>query len=212
MLDHAGFALTISHMKRISDKALLGALALAVLGPPLPAGSAEPGPDTAQICGPIAAPISTSAPELFTALASAESEYESRGAEDAIWLRWIEAPDPTAQALLDEGMRRIRQSDFEGAEKALTTLIARCPDYAEGYNQRAYARFLAGKFDRSLEDITRALNREPKHFAALSGRIRILFSQGRTDLAREALTEAIKIHPWLRERRMLPIEPIEDDI
>ena len=163
----------------------------------------------AAMCAPPGPPLSTTTPALFETLASASGPQQAYVAENAIWVHWTAAPDATAQDLLDEGMRRIRQSDFIGAEAALDALVDHCPDYAEGWNQRAYARFLQGRLDDALADITEALAREPKHFAALSGRIRILFSQGRIELARHALTDAIRINPWLRERAKLPLEPIE---
>lgn len=187
-------------MFRACFAALIAAL------PVSPAWSAE----TVDACGEVHPPVSARSPDLFDTLLAAPSEWESRFAEDDIWRAWVVAPDATAQDLLDEGMRRIRQSDFAGAEAKFDALIARCPDYSEGYNQRAYARFLAGKFDRSLEDIARTLEREPKHFAALSGRIRILFTQGRILLAREAMSQALAIHPWLRERRLLGLEPLPE--
>lgn len=136
----------------------------------------------------------------------------ARTEEDAIWREWVMAPDDWAQDLLDTAMRKIRQSDFTKAEELLDELIAYCPDYAEGWNQRAYARFLQKKFDAALDDIRETLAREPAHFAALSGRIRILFSQGRTKLAQIALGEALEINPWLREKRMLNLEPIYEKI
>ncbi|MEM7505690.1 MAG: hypothetical protein AAF415_03010 [Pseudomonadota bacterium] len=180
------------------------------------AASAQTAPttaDPAQVAACVAPdkPVSARLPELFVALRAAESEAHSYPLEDAIWREWVVAPNPQAQTLLDDGMRRIRLSDFEGAERHFDRLIALCPGYAEGFNQRAYARFLQGRLDHSLEDIQEALMREPKHFAALSGRVRILFQQGRIGLAQQALAEAVEIHPWLRERRKLPLEPVEND-
>lgn len=157
-------------------------------------------------------PVSIRLPDLFTALGAAETEPQSYPLEDAIWREWVIAPTAEAQDLLDDGMRRIRQSDFEGAEARFDRLIALCPGYAEGYNQRAYARFLQGRFDDALADIRDALAYEPKHFAALSGKVRILFQQGRIGLAQQALAEAVAIHPWLRERRKLPLEPVDEDL
>ncbi|MEM0945036.1 MAG: hypothetical protein AAGI70_13940 [Pseudomonadota bacterium] len=161
---------------------------------------------------PVAEPVSTRAPDLFAALKAAPSERAGRVHEDAIWQLWVTAPDAASQALLDHAFGRLRVADYTGAETALTGLIERCPDYAEGYNQRAYAKFLQGRFDASLEDILLTLEREPQHFGALSGRARILFQQGRVEPARRALDAALAVNPWLRERHLLPLGPIGEEL
>ncbi len=154
-------------------------------------------------------PVSERFPDLFATLATAQDEGTARVTEDAIWREWVMAPDGHAQDLLDDGMRRIRQSDLDGAEAALSDLTVYCPDYAEGWSQRAYARFLQQRYDEALADIREALAREPRHFGALSGRLRILYTQGRIGLARRALTDAIEINPFLRERFLLPLDPLD---
>ena len=162
-------------------------------------------------CVPPEKPVSETYPALFDALALSPDETAARDDEDTIWREWVIAPDEISQNLLNEAMRRIRQSDFTRAEELLDELIAYCPDYSEGWNQRAYARFLQGAFDGALTDIQETLKREPRHFAALSGKVRILFSQGRIQLARRALAEALEINPWLREKRMLKLEPLYEN-
>ncbi len=141
---------------------------------------------------------------LFDALVTAKTEKVGRAAEAAIWAHWNEAPDANAQALLDLAHQRMRVYDNAGAIEVLDKLVLYAPDYAEGWNQRAFAHFRMEKFDKSLEDIASTLAREPKHFGALAGKVRILLRQGRAILAQKALREAVDANPWLRERRMLP--------
>src|SRR5690606_31046067 len=85
----------------------------------------------------------------------------------------------------------------------LDGVVADAPDYAEGWNQRAFIRFLRDDPDGSLEDIERTLALEPLHFAALAGKAMILMRQGRIEPGQEALRRAVEIHPWLKERAML---------
>lgn len=142
--------------------------------------------------------------ELFERLRNARTEQEGRLAEDAVWRMWMdEAPDmPTARAI-DAAMKARSSYDFDKALIILDEVVANAPDYAEGWNQRAFIRFLKEDFDGSLEDIEQALRREPKHFAALAGKAMILMRQGRMELGQKALRQAMEIHPWLKERSML---------
>lgn len=144
---------------------------------------------------------------IFQALKAAKTEGDGRELANRIWSSWAKAPDARAQDLLDDGMRRIRQSDFAGAEERLDALVSYCPEYPEGWNQRAFARFLRGDHDGSLEDLQRTLELEPRHFGALAGQGLNLLRQGRDDLAQRALRDAVALHPWLNERHLIAPDP-----
>lgn len=145
---------------------------------------------------------------LFDALRQARSEQDGRAAEEAIWQFWMRsAPTPEIEALVAKAMERRGAYDFEAARLILNEIVAEAPDYAEGWNQRAFILFLQDKLDDSLADIDRALELEPKHFGALAGKANILMRQGRFELGQKVLREAVKIHPWLKERGMLVPEP-----
>ena len=124
--------------------------------------------------------------------------------QNQIWELWIVAPDEQSQLMLDDGRERIRYGDYERAENVLSELIEYCPSYAEGWNQRAFVRFLRQDYGRALDDINEVLKLEPLHFGALAGRATTLINMGRTEVGVEALREAIKVNPWLSERHMLP--------
>ena len=146
---------------------------------------------------------------LFAALKAARSETEGRAIENEIWRFWLaDAPDATSRALVERAMKKRGVYDTEGAEALLDKAIARSPDYAEAYNQRAFVRFLRENMDGALEDADQALAFEPKHFGAMAGRALILMRQGRFRLAQDQLRQAVAIHPFLKERSMiLPTEP-----
>ena len=108
--------------------------------------------------------------ELFAQLAVAQSESEGRQAESRIWEFWFnESPNAEVRALLDAGRERIQAYDYEAAENYLDQVVEAAPDYAEGYNQRAYAHFLRENFSESLTDLEKTLELEPNHFGAMSG-------------------------------------------
>jgi tetratricopeptide (TPR) repeat protein len=140
---------------------------------------------------------------LHTRLLNAQSEPEAAAIAEQIWKIWLTAPDPHAQELLDRGIARRETWDLELSEALFDRLIDYCPDYVEGYNQRAFARFLRQDYDGALEDIDRVLAVNPYHFGALSGKALALMQQGRVRLAQKALRDALGVHPFLRERYML---------
>ena len=128
-------------------------------------------------------------------------------ASTALWAIWTDAPDERSQEMLDRGMRRIAARDLSGATEALDALVAYCPDYAEGYNQRAFAAFLRGDLAGALPDLDRALELSPEHLGALSGRALTLIGLGRDAEGQQALREALRLNPWLAERALLEGEP-----
>jgi tetratricopeptide (TPR) repeat protein len=147
---------------------------------------------------------------LFDQLKAAGSEAEGDVIADRIWRIWMIGPDDAATETMRQAMARRDLYDFAGAHEILDTLVAAHPDWAEVWNQRAYVRFLQERYDRSLEDIDKALEREPKHFGALAGRALVLMRQGRIRLGQKALRAALEVHPWARERAMLIPIPGEE--
>ncbi len=149
--------------------------------------------------------------EIVTELGLASSEGDARVLTQELWSLWTDAPDVRAQALLDEGMARRSSYDFLGARNVLGRLIAYCPDYAEGYNQRAFASFLGQDFEAALADLDRTLEIMPDHIAALSGKALTLMGLGRNEEAQEVLRTAVEMNPWLQERALLTT-PIGTDL
>ena len=142
---------------------------------------------------------------LFSHLAAAASESEGRRLEGEIWQYWLDkAPDADVRAAMDKGMERREAYDFKAAEARFDIAVARAPDYAEGWNQRAFVRFLRDNHEGALSDLEKAVALEPRHFGAWSGLYHVLLRTGRTRAAYGALARAVSIHPWLKERDQLP--------
>lgn len=141
---------------------------------------------------------------LYAELLTTPTEMVGREVGSQLWEIWINAPDDEAQELMDQGRERIRLADYEKAIEHFTDLIEYCPQYAEGWNQRAFVNFLRQDYDASLDDITKALEIEPRHFGALAGRATVLIGMGRTEIGYKALRQALAINPWLSERHLLP--------
>ncbi|MFV2052069.1 tetratricopeptide repeat protein [Aliiroseovarius sp. YM-037] len=148
---------------------------------------------------------------LMKGVRTAPNENAARQISNELWEIWANAPDTRAQALLDEGMQRRAGFDFDGAIIAFDALVEYCPDYAEGYNQRAFVNFIRGEYALALDDLDLALERDPVHIAALSGRALTLMGMGQMDDGQDQLRAALELNPWLPERNML-VEPAGDDI
>jgi tetratricopeptide (TPR) repeat protein len=129
----------------------------------------------------------------------------------ALWQIWMDAPDGQAQDLLDRGMEQLRSFAYAASIETLGALVAYCPHFAEGWNQRAYAAFLSGDNESALADLDRALAIDPRHIAALSGKALTLMKLGRDDDAQLVLRDAVRLNPWLGERALLTI-PLGTDI
>lgn len=133
----------------------------------------------------------------------ATSQAEAGVISAQMWQLWTDAPDARAQAMLDTGMRRREAWDLTRAMDDLNALVAYCPGYAEGYNQRAFVSYLQQDFTAALRDLDVAIELSPNHVAALSGRALSLLGLNRLEEAREALNHALELNPWLSERALL---------
>lgn len=147
---------------------------------------------------------------------SAETFMEGRGVSGEMWEVWLRAPDAAAQEVLDTGMQRRHSHDYAGALAEFDRLVAYCPTYAEGFNQRAFANYLSGNFEKALVDLDIAIALQPYHVAAQSGRALTLMNMGRIAEAREQMLIAVENNPWLSERALLakgaPLGPVGEDI
>jgi len=142
---------------------------------------------------------------LFDSLANAPTQLDGQLAENAIWQNWFnQAPHAQARGLLDAAIERREAYDFEAAEEHLDKLIETAPGYAEGYNQRAFIRFLRENFEESKVDLEKTLSMKPNHFAAWAGLYQVYSRLGEQDKAWTNLVKAVTLNPWLKERGALP--------
>jgi len=186
-------------MKHVLQPLLFGLLPLA----PVPgwAGACPPVPEhTAQMQG------------LIAQLQQAETQIEGQRLSDALWALWADAPDEAAQAVLDAGMSKRTVYDYAGAMAEFDRLVDYCPDYAEGYNQRAFIHYLRGDYTPALGQLDEALQRQPLHIAALAGKALTLIAMGREAEGQMVLAQALKLNPWLPERGLLRPELLGEEL
>jgi len=141
---------------------------------------------------------------LFEQLRNASSPQEAQRIDQQIWVIWTTPDDPMLAAQMAEILEARRVMDIERAMELIEAVVARHPDYAEGWNQRATVNFMLGDFEASLADIDRVLMYEPRHFGALAGKALIHRQLGQDQEALEAMTRALAVHPFLAERALFP--------
>ncbi|MFY0660649.1 MAG: tetratricopeptide repeat protein [Shimia sp.] len=147
---------------------------------------------------------------LIAQVQVADNQMTAQEISNDMWALWADAPDEAAQEILDRGMAKRSSWDLLGAREEFDRLVHYCPEYAEGYNQRAFVNFLQQDFEAALPDLNRAIELSPRHVAALSGRALILIGLGREAEAQDALAAALELNPWLPERSLYKPPPINE--
>jgi tetratricopeptide (TPR) repeat protein len=142
---------------------------------------------------PVAPDHSEALGELIAEVRKAPNDMAARVVSNQMWELWADAPDEIAQSILDSDR-----------------LVDYCPDYAEGYNQRAFVNFLRQDYAAALPDPDRAIELSPLHIAAIAGKALTLMGLRRDDEAQRVLREAVALNPWLNERHLLKPPPGTD--
>lgn len=99
--------------------------------------------------------------------------------------------------LLERGRDAIAVGDSRLAIEHMTALVDHAPNFAEGYNGRATAYYIAGLYGPAMADIGTALTLEPRHFGAMSGMALILDELGEYDSALTVLKAIRDIYPLM---------------
>jgi len=136
------------------------------------------------------------APVLQAHLTDASVEVR-QVAEAGLWQLWSHSGDGKIDALLARGVDEMRGGDLDAAVATFSSIIERRPDFAEGWNKRATALFLAGELRRSLADCNEVIKRNPAHFGALAGFGQIYFQLEQYERAISFWQRALQVNPNL---------------
>ena len=124
-----------------------------------------------------------------------ENEVVRAVAEQGLWRLWSRSGDAAIDKVLAAGTEHLQEARFKEAIAAFSDVILLKPAFAEGWNKRATAHYLAGDFQRSLADCDEVLKRNPQHFGALSGYGQIHFQLGEYDKALHYWRRALEVNP-----------------
>lgn len=116
-------------------------------------------------------------------------------AEQGLWLLWSRSGDSAIDTLMAKGSEEMMSERLPEAIRTFSEVIKRKPEFAEGWNKRATAYYLAAEYRHSLEDCDEVLKRNPQHFGALSGAGQIHFALENYELALAWFRRALEVNP-----------------
>jgi tetratricopeptide (TPR) repeat protein len=122
-------------------------------------------------------------------------------AAGVLWEIWCASGVPEIDRLLRRGVEAMERGDLLAAEVTFTDIIRRAPDFAEGWNKRATARYLGGNHDAAIADCEETLRRIPHHFGALSGQGLCHMALGQHREAADLFRRTLAVYPHLEAAR-----------
>ncbi|WP_295809255.1 tetratricopeptide repeat protein [uncultured Nitratireductor sp.] len=148
---------------------------------------------------------------LFQDLKKETNEQAARRIALRIGNAWSDSGSDTANLLIGWANDAIKAEKFSVALDFLDQITMLFPDYAEGWNRRATVHFMRNDYARSMADISRTLELEPRHFGALAGMARILQATGRNEQALATYERVLDVYPMLRSAQSAVAE-ISDEL
>jgi len=161
----------------------------------LPSLAAEPGPP------PPAHEPQSRTQRLDTLFANLKRERNEKAAERIaaqIGDEWNHSGSASIDLMMQWSQKAIDDKKYAVALDFLDQVVTLLPSYAEGWNRRATLHYLMKNYGKSMADIDRTLQLEPRHFGALSGLAQIMADTGRKQQALDAWQRVLDIYPMLR--------------
>jgi tetratricopeptide (TPR) repeat protein len=179
--------------------------ALLLSGAALPAGAEE----VQGALPPDAAPPTATPPpvaptkqgrldQLFAELKRERNEKAAERIAGRIWNEWNQSGSASVDLMMQWAQKATQDQKFDVALDFLDQVVTLQPDYAEGWNRRATVHFMMKNYGKSMADIDRTLQLEPRHFGALSGLAQIMAETGHKQSALEAWQKVLTIYPMMR--------------
>ena len=118
-------------------------------------------------------------------------------ADGTMWAVWSRSGDPAIDALFANGVEALQEGRWPDAVRTFSAIIAKKPEFAEGWNKRATAYYLMGEYQKSLADCDEVVKRNPLHYGALSGYGMIYIQLDQPARALEYYERALDVNPNL---------------
>ena len=106
---------------------------------------------------------------MFDRLAKTEDPDEAAGIVGAIERLWLRSGSDTSDLLMSRAVQAMGAENYPLALSLLDTIVQTQPDWAEGWNKRATARYFSGDPKGSMADIAETLKREPAPYRRAVG-------------------------------------------
>jgi len=133
-------------------------------------------------------------PGLVTALRDPDHVVRAL-ADQALWDIWSRSGNQDITRLFETGTHALTEGRWDDAVATFSKIIARDPDFAEGWNKRATAYYLKGDYTKSLADCDEVVKRNPLHYGALSGYGMIYIQLDQPARALEYFERALAVNP-----------------
>jgi tetratricopeptide (TPR) repeat protein len=134
--------------------------------------------------------------DLYAHLATAPDEEASKPYAESIERLWLSSGSDTVAALMERAMQAVGQKRNDLALQLLSAVVEQAPDYAEGWNRRAYVFYTEGDYERSLGDLRRVLALDANHYKALDGLGQIMRQLDHKPQALQAYEKLQMVHPF----------------
>lgn len=134
--------------------------------------------------------------DLYAHLATAADEETAKPFADTIERVWLTSGSDTVATLMERAMQAAGHQRNDLALQLLSAVVDLAPDYAEGWNRRAYVFYTEGDYERSLGDLRRVLALDPNHYKALDGLGQIMRQLDRKAQALQAYEKLQMVHPY----------------
>lgn len=116
-------------------------------------------------------------------------------AEQGLWLLWSRSGDAALDRRMTRGVEEMQSGRLPEALATFSEVIRQRPAFAEAWNKRATAHYLAGNFKQPLADCDEVVKRIPNHFGALSGYGQIYFQLEDDEKALQWWRRALEVNP-----------------
>jgi len=136
--------------------------------------------------------------KLFSDLGRERNEKAAERIAGTIWQVWLDSGSANINLMMLWSQKAMEAQKFDVALDFLDQVTTLDPTYAEGWNRRATVHYMMKSYAKSLADIERTLQLEPRHFGALSGMARIMADTGHKQAALDAWQHVLAIYPMMR--------------
>jgi tetratricopeptide (TPR) repeat protein len=136
--------------------------------------------------------------KLFSDLRHERNEQAAERIANRIWVEWSQSGSASIDLMMQWAQKAADAQKYDEALDFLDEVVTLQPDYAEGWNRRATVHFMMKNYAKSMADIEKTLELEPRHFGALSGLAQIMANTGRKQAALEAWQRVLAIYPMMR--------------
>ena len=142
---------------------------------------------------------------LFAKLKNAKSSYQAINLEKKIWNIWMTNGSNKKNNLkMNKGIIFFNNGDLNNSLKVFLDLCKVDPEWAEPFNKVATIKFLQKDYKASVKYIELTLEKERRHFGAISGLAQINLHLRRFEDALRNVNQALKIHPFIGIKKIKP--------